>query len=119
MGRGGSHSLRAELPARGPADLRFRWFGLLGRFAQARAKDERKTEAQIRSEFAAMGALMTRTLFSAQPNANPNVEAVATAVSYHKPRAARALPAVVATPVAVAATSALNRFRANTRRLNE
>ena len=40
-----------------------------------------KTEAQIRSEFAAMGVLMTRTLFSAQPNANPAVEAVANAVS--------------------------------------
>jgi len=45
-------------------------------------------------------------------------QAVATAVSYHKPRAARALPVVVATPVAPAAASALNRFKANTRRLN-
>ena len=63
------------------ADIGLSDRGLLGRFAQTRAKDERKTEAQIRSEFAAMGALMTRTLFSAQPNANPNVEAVATAVS--------------------------------------
>ena len=46
-------------------------------------------------------------------------QAVATAVSYHKPRAARALPPAVARPVAAAASGALNRFRANTRRLNE
>jgi len=46
-------------------------------------------------------------------------QAVATAVFYNKLRAARALPAVVATPVAAAAAGALNRFRANQRRLNE
>jgi hypothetical protein len=46
-------------------------------------------------------------------------QAVATSVSYHKPRAARALPAVVARPVALPAAGGLNRFRANTRRLNE
>ena len=46
-------------------------------------------------------------------------QAVATSVSYHKPRAARALPAVVARPVALPSASALNRFRANTWRLNE
>ncbi len=45
-------------------------------------------------------------------------QAVATAVSYHKPRASRALPVVVATPVAPAAAGALNRFKANERRLN-
>jgi hypothetical protein len=45
-------------------------------------------------------------------------QSVATSVSYHKPRAARALPAVVATPVAAAAAGALNRFKANQRRLN-
>lgn len=55
--------------------------GLLGRYANARAKDERKTEAQIRGEFATMGATMTRALFSVQPNANPKVEAVVGAVS--------------------------------------
>ena len=63
------------------ADIGLTDRGLLSRYARARAKDERKTEAQIRSEFAAMGVLMTRTLFSAQPNANPAVEAVANAVS--------------------------------------
>jgi hypothetical protein len=46
-------------------------------------------------------------------------QAVATSVSYHKPRAARALAAVVAKPVALPSAGALNRFRSNTRRLNE
>lgn len=55
--------------------------GLLGRAANARARDERKTEAQIRGEFAAMGVTMTRALFAAQPGANPKVEALANAVS--------------------------------------
>ena len=45
-------------------------------------------------------------------------QAVATAVGYHKPRAARALEAVVAVPVAAAASGVLNRFKANDRRLN-
>jgi len=45
-------------------------------------------------------------------------QAVATAVAYHKPRAARALEAVVAAPVASAAGGALNRFGLNARRLN-
>jgi len=42
----------------------------------------------------------------------------ATAVTYHKPRAARALEAVTATLVVGPAAGALNRFRANQRRLN-
>jgi len=45
-------------------------------------------------------------------------QAVATAVAYHKPRAARALEAIVAVPVAPAASGVLNRFKANERRLN-
>jgi hypothetical protein len=45
-------------------------------------------------------------------------QARATAVTYHKPRAARALEAVVAAPVVAAAGGALNRFKANDRRLN-
>jgi len=45
-------------------------------------------------------------------------QARATAVAYHKPRAARALEAVVAAPVAAAAGGALNRLNANQRRLN-
>jgi hypothetical protein len=44
--------------------------------------------------------------------------AVATAVAYHKPRAARAIEAVVAASVAAAAGGALNRFKVNERRLN-
>ena len=63
------------------ADIGLTDRGLLQRYAAARAKDERKTEAQIRSEIAAMGALMTRSLFSAQPDADPRIEAVASAVS--------------------------------------
>ncbi|HMN73162.1 MAG TPA: hypothetical protein PKA55_14960 [Rhodoblastus sp.] len=55
--------------------------GLLQRYAAARAKDERKTEAQIRAEIATLGAGMTRALFAVQPNANPQVEALAGAVS--------------------------------------
>jgi hypothetical protein len=38
--------------------------------------------------------------------------------AYHKPHAARALEAVVAASVLAAATGALNRFKANERRLN-
>jgi len=45
-------------------------------------------------------------------------QAVATAVAYHKPRAARAREAVVTVPVAPAAGGTLNRFRLNARRLN-
>jgi hypothetical protein len=45
-------------------------------------------------------------------------QARATAVTYHKPRAARAFEAVVAAPVVAAAGGALNRFKANDRRLN-
>jgi hypothetical protein len=44
--------------------------------------------------------------------------AVATAVAYHKPRAARALEAIVAAPIVTAGGGALNRFKANGRRLN-
>lgn len=46
-------------------------------------------------------------------------QARATAVVYHKPRAARALEAEVAALVAAAASGALNRFKANARGLNE
>jgi len=63
------------------ADIGLTDRGLLGRYAAARAKDERKTEAQIRGEFATMGVAMTRALFSVQPNSNPKVEALASAVS--------------------------------------
>lgn len=45
-------------------------------------------------------------------------QARATAVAYHKPRAARALEAVVAVPVVAAPGGALNRLNANQRRLN-
>ena len=45
-------------------------------------------------------------------------QARATAVAYHKPRAARALEAVVAVPVVAAAGGALNRLNANQGRLN-
>lgn len=55
--------------------------GLLQRYAAARAKDERKTEAQIRGEIARAGAVMTRALFSARPDGDPHVEAIASAVS--------------------------------------
>lgn len=63
------------------ADIGLTERGLLGRYAAARAKDERKTEAQIRGELAAMGVAMTRALFSVQADANPKVEAIASAVS--------------------------------------
>lgn len=45
-------------------------------------------------------------------------QARATAVVYHKPRAARALEAEIAVPVVAVASGALNRFKANVRRLN-
>ena len=45
-------------------------------------------------------------------------QARATAVAYHKPRAARALEAVVAAPVVAAAGGALNRLNGNQGRLN-
>jgi hypothetical protein len=45
-------------------------------------------------------------------------QAKATAVAYHKPRAARAIEAAVAVPVAIAAAGALNRFKPNERKLN-
>jgi len=45
-------------------------------------------------------------------------QAAATAVAYHKPRAARARDAVVAVPVTPAAGGTLNRLRLNARRLN-
>jgi hypothetical protein len=45
-------------------------------------------------------------------------QAKATAVAYHKPRAARAMEAALAVPVVAAAKSALNRFKANERKIN-
>ena len=63
------------------ADLRLTERGLLARYAALRAKEDGKTEAQIRGEIAAMAVAMTRSLFSVQPNASPRVEAVASAVS--------------------------------------
>ena len=55
--------------------------GFLQRYVSARAKEDGKTEAQIRGEIAMMGMAMTRALFSAQAGANPAVETVANAVS--------------------------------------
>jgi hypothetical protein len=48
----------------------------------------------------------------------PWSQARATAVAYHKPRAARALEAIVAVPVAAGASGAMNRFNLSARRLN-
>jgi len=45
-------------------------------------------------------------------------QARATAVTYHKPRAARALEATVAVPVTAAASGAMNRFHLNGRKFN-
>jgi hypothetical protein len=45
-------------------------------------------------------------------------QAVATAVAYHKPRAARALEVALVAPVVPAGSGTLNRFRCNERRLN-
>lgn len=63
------------------ADIALNDRGLLQRYVAARAKDERKTEPQIRAELAGMGGLMTRALFSVQPNANPGVEGLVAAIS--------------------------------------
>ncbi len=45
-------------------------------------------------------------------------QARATAVAYHKPRAARALEATVAVPVVSASSGAMNRFKLNEGKLN-
>ena len=63
------------------ADIGLTDRGFLQRYVAARAKEDGKTEAQIRGEIAMMGMAMTRALFSAQAGANPAVEAVANAVS--------------------------------------
>ncbi|MFT4098813.1 MAG: hypothetical protein QM651_16970, partial [Rhodoblastus sp.] len=80
---GDLQSVQLALPAISfwRADIGLNDRGLLQRYAAARAKDERKTEAQIRAEIAMLGAGMTRALFAVQPNANPQIEALATAVS--------------------------------------
>ena len=63
------------------ADIGLSDRGLLQRYVAVRAKDERKTEAQIRAELATLGTGMARALFAAQPNSNPQVESLAGAVS--------------------------------------
>ena len=45
-------------------------------------------------------------------------QARATAVAYHKPRAARALEAIVAVPVVSTESGAMNRFKLNERKVN-
>jgi len=45
-------------------------------------------------------------------------QARATAVTYHKPRAARALEAIVVVPVVSTASGAMNRFKLNEGKLN-
>ncbi len=47
------------------------------------------------------------------------VAAQAMAIAYHKPRAARTLEAAVAAPIVPVTSGALNRFKANERKLNE